>query len=332
MSYVRLEQLKMRRESKSYTDSLYAILTAAGLFEGPKYRLSGLTGMAYKFSVHERLLPLSVTAYGQWGAEHQPATLNLGLLAVRDAGRTRHPTFRHYQQEAVKWVKDSLDAGVGVIYWLPEFGVIDGYDVEDRVFFVQDGWSTEEKVVLYDNFGLNFTEFWYCEAFVGKVEVPYETMLLESIRLAITDWDTPYKTLPNKDIGSGKLAYDYYIRALQNGSFDEGGAVYILDSYIQSRKEIYAYLDEARGLWSELDNAADLFQELANSLQGMERCVNAINGTRRIDKEKSAKLIGCLLAAQTLENHAIDRFREISKAYPDPKRSVVPRWGTHTPK
>lgn len=61
----------MKRESKSYTDSLHAVLTHAELFRGPKYALSGYTGMAFKLSIHERLLPMSVTAYGQWGDSHK---------------------------------------------------------------------------------------------------------------------------------------------------------------------------------------------------------------------------------------------------------------------
>ncbi|RIX60358.1 hypothetical protein D3P08_01980 [Paenibacillus nanensis] len=332
MTHVSLKGLTMVRESKSYIDSLHAILTAAHLYDGPKYRLSGLTGMSYKFSVHERLLPLSVTAYGQWGSEHRPAAHNIGLFSIIDAGRTRHPTFRHYQQEAVKRTKLSLDQGVGVMYWLPEFGVIDGYDDEDRVFFVQDGWSSEKQIVLYDNFGLNFTEFWYYETFGRKVDIPYEAMLLESIRLAITDWDTPYKTLPHKDIGSGKLAYDFFVRALEHGDFDERGAVYILNSFIQSRKEIRAYLQEARGIWTEWDHAADLFRQLADLFPGMESCMIAAEGDKRIDRQKTGELIGLLRAAQAIEDAAVDRFRAVSAAYPDRKRSIVPRWGVHTPK
>lgn len=328
-----LERLTMKRESKSYIDSLHAILTDAHLFDGPKYRLSGLTGMAFKFTVHERLLPLSVTAYGQWTAEHKPAIDNLGLFTVMDAGRTRHPTFRHYQQDAVNWVKGSLEQGIGVIYWLPEFGVISGYDDEDRVFFVQDGRSTEPQIVLYDNFGINFTEFWYCQILGDKkVDIPYEAMLLESLRLAISDWDTPYKTLPNKDIASGKLAYDFLISALNKGDYDEGGAVYILDSYFHSRKEINAYLHEACGIWPKLDDASACYDQLAEAILDMKSCIATTKEGRKINRAQCSNLIKRLAEAQLLEDQAVGLFREVSRTYPDLKRSIVPRWGTHTPK
>lgn len=332
MSSVRIEQIAMKRESKSYIDSLYAILKAAQLFEGPKYKLAGLTGMAFKFAVHERLLPLSVSAYGQWVDEHKPAVDNLGLFTVMDGGRTRHPTFQYYQQEAVQWIKDSLDNGIGVIYWIPEFGVINGYDDEDQVFFVQDGWSEQPQIVLYDNLGLNFTDFWYCQAFEGQVSIPYEEMLLESLRLAIYDWNTPYKVLPNKDIASGKLAYEFLMQALAKGDYDEAGAVYILDSYFHSRIEISSYLRDAQSNWSELEEASALYEQLAVCIPDMQNCIIITNGIRHIDSTQCSKLIESLATAQSLEDRAVDLFRKISRAYPDPKRSVVPRWGTHTPK
>ncbi|BBH22865.1 hypothetical protein Back11_42100 [Paenibacillus baekrokdamisoli] len=327
-----LEEIHMKRESKSYIDSLYVILTAADLFSGPKYMLSGLSGMAFKFAVHEQLLHLSVTAYGQWGDEHGPAIANLGLYTEWDGGRTRHPTFSYYQQEAIKAVKQSIDQGVGVIYWLPEFGVIQGYDDEDSIFYVQDGWSEERKIVLYDNFGLNFTPFWYWQTFRDKVILDFEYQVLESLRLAIQDWVTPHKTLPNTDIGSGKLAYTFLIQALQQGEYDEGGAVYILDSYMYSREEIACYLREVQGTFSELKIASSQYDELLLVIAGINRCITNIAGNRQVDRMRISELCTLLQEAQSLEDQAISQFQAISSRFPDLKRSTIPRWGSHSPR
>jgi hypothetical protein len=332
MSSVCLDQIGMKRESKSYTDSLYAILTAAKLFSGPKYMLSGLSGMAFKFTVHENLLPLSVSAYGQWGDEHRPAVDNLGIFTEWDAGRTRHPTFRYYQKDAVQWVKNSLDRGIGVIYWLPEFGVIHGYDDEDRVFYVQDGWSKDSQVVLYDNLGLNFTPFWYCQVFGEKVNVPRENMILESLRMAVYDWETPYKTLPNKDIASGRLAYSFLIRGLEKEDFDEDGAVYILDSYLYSRTEIMNYLQEVHGAWPELKGALNLYEQLVLTISDIKDCMTQSEKARRVDRKCIEALIEILTTAESLEEQAVSHFRTLADKHHDLKRSTVPRWGSHSPR
>ncbi|OPA75230.1 hypothetical protein BVG16_21770 [Paenibacillus selenitireducens] len=327
-----LQDLVMKRESKSYTDSVYAILTAANLFQGPKYLLSGLTGMAFKFSVHQQLLPMSVSAYGQWGNEHKPAIDNLGILTIFDAGRVRHHTFPYYQQEAVNAVKSSLDCGIGVVYWIPEFGVIHGYDDGDRVFYIQDGCSEESQIVLYDNFGLNFTTFWYYQVFGDKVDIARQDMILESLRLAILDWETPFRTLPNTDIASGKLAYVYLCQGLKQGSFNTHGAVYILDSYMTARTEIRDYLGDAQGIWTELDEAYQLYGLLAAMIPRMNDCIRAHRGERQVDLSRVDELIELLTQAELLEDQAISHFRHISARYPDLKRTTIPRWGSHTPR
>ncbi|MBD3917570.1 hypothetical protein H8B09_02290 [Paenibacillus sp. PR3] len=320
MSSVYLDNIRMKRESQSFTDSLYAILTAADLFEGPKYRLSGLSGMAFKFAVHERLLPLSVTAYGQWGLEHAAAIDNLGYLSISDGGRTRHLTFRRYQQEAIRWIKQSLDRGVGLIYWIPEFGVIHGYDDEDGVFFIQDGWSREDHIVLYDNLGLNFTPFWNVQMIGQKVDVPLEEQVLESVRSAVHDWQTPFKLLPDKEIASGKLAYDFFIQALRSGIYDENGGRYILDSYRYARHEIRDYLSDVKGLWPELAEAHLYYEELGHHIA--ELSFDYSGGI--------PEMIDKLTAAAQLEDQAIQQFNKLSARYADPSRTTVTRWITHS--
>ncbi|GMK38659.1 hypothetical protein PCCS19_17130 [Paenibacillus sp. CCS19] len=320
MSSVYLHKIRMKRESKSFVDSLHAILTAANLFDGPKYRLSGLSGMAFKFSVHERLLPLSVTAYGQWGLEHSAAIDNLGLFTISDGGRTRHLTFRHYQQDAIGWIKQSLDRGVGLIYWIPEFGVIHGYDDEDGVFFIQDGWSQEDHIVLYDNLGLNFTPFWNVHMIGGKVDVPLEEQVLESVRSAIHDWQTSFKLLPDREIASGKLAYDFYIEALRSGDYDKGGARYILDSYRYARREIRDYLSDVRTLWPELAEAHAYYEELGELIADLSfDHSGGVSGM--MDK---------LNAAAQLEDQAVAQFSKLSARYADPSRTITTRWITHS--
>lgn len=334
MSGVYLDHIELKRESKSFTDCLHAVLTAAHLFDGPKYMLSGLSGLAFKFTVHDCLLSMSVSAYGQWGQEHQPAIDNLGIYTVSDGGRTRHPTFRDYQREAVKTVISSLDRGVAVIYWIPEFGVIHGYDDEDRIFYVQNGYSAQSSVVLYDNFGLNFTPFWYIQLLGEQVKVTRETMVLGALRLAIHDWDTPYKTLPNKDIASGRMAYSFLIRGLEKGDYDLKGAVYILDSFSYSRTEIMLFLQDSQGTWPELDEAINLYRRLVDTISGMNDCIAKIGAedVRQVVPKRIPELIDMIKEADLLEDKAINLFRQISNREPDLKRSLVPRWGSHSPR
>ncbi|WP_440112894.1 hypothetical protein [Paenibacillus sp. QZ-Y1] len=330
MAEVVLNNLIMKRESKSYVDSLHAILTHTGQFQGSKDVLAGYTGMAFKLAVHQRLLPMSVTAYGQWGEAHRPGIDNLGVFTIWDGGRTRHSTFSYYQQDAVNWVRRSLDEGIGVIYWIPEFGVIHGYDDSDRIFYVQDGWSKEPQILLYDNFGLNFTGFWYCQIFGEQVHISEVERVLESLRLAIEDWDIPYRLLPDRNIASGRLAYDVWVSALQSGDYDEAGAAYILESYCQSRTEIRMYLQDVRGIWNELDQAYACYEQLGTLMLQMRGCMVQEQERWMLRPDATEELTQTLIKAKALEEQAIHYFRLISLKYADRKRSTVPRWGAHS--
>ncbi|GAS83868.1 C39 family peptidase [Paenibacillus amylolyticus] len=325
-----LDNLIMKRESKSYVDSLHAILTHTGQFQGSKVVLAGYTGMAFKLSVHRRLLPMSVTAYGQWGEAHRPGVDNLGIFTIWDGGRTRHSTFGYYQQDAVNSVRRSIDEGTGVIYWIPEFGVIHGYDDSDRIFYVQDGWSKEPQILLYDNFGLNFTGFWYCQMFGDQVRIPEQQMLLESLRLAIEDWDIPYRLLPDRNIASGRQAYDVWVQALRSGDFDKSGAAYILESFCHSRTEIRMYLQDVRGIWKELDQACACYEQLGTLIDQMKGYMVQQENRRVLPPDTTEDLAQVLVKAKALEEQAIDYFRVISRKYPDLKRSTIPRWGAHS--
>ncbi|WP_144406993.1 hypothetical protein [Paenibacillus sp. IHBB 10380] len=326
-----LKDIHMRRESKSFTDAMYAILTAANRFDGPKYMLSGLSGMAFKFSVHQKLLPMSVTAYGQWGIEHKPAIDNLGIYTVFDAGRTRHSSFEIYQKDAVQWMRQSLELGVGGVYWIPEFGVIHGYDDDDRVFYVQDGWSEESRIVLYDNFGINMTPFWYCQIFGDKVNIGMQDAVLESLRLALYDWETMYKTLPDRCIASGRHAYSFLIRAFEQGDFDRSGAVYIVDSYLSSRSEIKEYMQEVKNILPGLDEVYSMYTELVSIVEEeLAVSLPSIHGKRQLAEHRLLSLCTTFEKALVLEERAMGLSRIISERYPDRKRSILPRWGAHS--
>ncbi|CAG7617273.1 hypothetical protein PAESOLCIP111_02004 [Paenibacillus solanacearum] len=313
--------LTWSRQSKTFVDCLHAVLEAAGLWSEPKYMLSGKTGMAFKFCVHQELLPLSVTAYGEWVQEHQPAAENIGIASAIYAGHTRHHTFPLYREAVMREMKASINRGVGVIFWEPEFCVIYGYDDDDQVFFYSDGRSGEEKIKLYDNFGLNFTPYWYAHLILGKVERDPLDVVLQSLRTAVREWETPYKTPPNTDIGSGQLAYRYWITALEKGGFHSFGASYILSSAAQSKRELHAYFREAAPLVSALTYIVPLYGELDALYQDL-----VAHHSKNPTKQAMA-----LKEASAMEEQAMQCIRAVLAEHPAADRPM-PRWGSAPPR
>lgn len=181
-------------------------------------------------------------------------------------------------------------------------------------------------------FGINGTTFWYVQWFGDRVRIDMPDMVLESLRMAVRDWETPHKTLPDTAIASGKLAYAYLTDGLERGDYDERGAVYILRAYAHARKEIAAYLRDVGDALPGLKEVAALYDELARTNAAIEDCMEECAGFARVRRSDIGKLCGLLREAERLEEKAVEQFRAISARHPDRKRSIVPRWGVHSPR
>ncbi|MDP5272862.1 hypothetical protein [Chengkuizengella axinellae] len=312
-----VSNIKLIRESKSFIDCLHAVLLAANLYKEPKYMLSGKSGMAFKFCVHRELLPLSVTSYGQWEAEHHEGMENVGILSNSFAGYTRHPTFPLYQEAAIFKIKQSIDKGIAVIFWEPEFCVIHGYDDEEQIFFYTNGLDEEEKVVLYDNFGLNITPFWYVHIVTGKADVSDREAIQMSLQTAIMEWETSHKTPPDTSIASGRLGIQYWINALECGKFDQRGAAYILSAAIQSKCEITSYMNEVQGMIPQVSSACKIYLKLSSLYEEF----------RRLKHDDTFELIRGLKEAMNMEEKAIKELKKVTSTFPN-SYPWVPRWGT----
>ena len=96
------------------------------------------------------------------------------------------------------------------------------------------------------------------------MEIELADTVLESLRLAVRDWETPYKTLPDTELASGKLAFAFFTEGLRRGDYDERGAV-ILEDYVYTRGEIADYLQDVRHAMPGLKEPATLYAKCAAS-------------------------------------------------------------------
>ncbi|WP_019423192.1 hypothetical protein [Paenibacillus sp. OSY-SE] len=311
MSWNKLEGIDFKRENRSYIDALHAILTAAGRFAGTKSMLSGMTGMAFKFIIHEYLSESSMTAYGYWGKEHGEAAERLGWANVSPAGYIRHPTFPLARKQAERSIKLSIDRGLGVVFWLPEFAVIHGYDDEDEVYFYRDGWSQDEQVMLYDNFGVagNGTPFWFYQLLLDKWDRPEADIYRESLRAAVSEWETPHKTAPDQAFASGRPAYDYLIQALESRRYSASGGTYILKSYAGIKRDIVAYLEAIQAELGLTEAVLQAYREVDAVYRHICRFIRADEGTAALDQASFPALLKSVREAKELEEKAVHELK-----------------------
>lgn len=315
-----IENLKILSELESYIDSLHALLKVAGLFEGPKYLLYGMTGMAFKFVSHKNMISPSRYMY-HLEIDSWKAVDRLGIYSEIYFGNKHNPTFPLYQTKAIERIKESIDKGIPAIFWDPGlsmFAVIFGYDDEDEAFFYKDRFQSDEQIILYKNLGKVDTTFWVCQVFGDKIDKDIRDIYIDSLDGAVYEWEK-HDNVPEwtrNDYASGRLAYDYIINALEKNDFHERGARSILTIAVKSKESISQYLAEVIKEFPSLNKAFIAYQGLNEIYKNIDQCmINMYDNTKLINKALIPKLVNYLKEAKLVEEKGISEIKIFLKEF-----------------
>lgn len=212
-----LTGLSMTRESRSYVDAMHGVLTHCGWFTQSKAMLAGMTVNSFRFTADRELSAESWHAYN-WMAEHFLAADFIGIAASQNAGFSFSPTFPLYRKHAIAMIKQSVDNGIGAVFWKDAFVVAVGYDDEAGVLFYVDGSERagESKRLPYAEFGRNATPYWYYQTFESSIGLDVLEIYKESFMQAIYKWETHDPMLPADVYACGKQLYHSFIDKLDN--------------------------------------------------------------------------------------------------------------------
>lgn len=314
MTYRLIENIQIKRESRSFIDCLHSVLTAAGLFNGPKYMLSGMTAVAFKFIVNKHLLPGGFEMYSR-PLEHWYGVDTLGIYSETYGGFKSNPTFPLYQRHAIDKIRESIDRNVGAIVWAPDFldyAVVHGYDDSDRVFFYRDRYNSDDQVMLYDNFGMVKIACWnYHLIWKEKVERDIRDIYDESLLNAVFDWETAYKMEreTNREFGSGRKAYDYLIDAFRSNDFNDYGACYDINANIISKNEIYMYMKKVAEEIPQLEGALSKYRELDGIYKNISEYIPDAETNSMIDRAALNELVNLFMIAKEVEEAAMGEIK-----------------------
>lgn len=313
MCQKRLEINNFSKGARSYVDCLYALLTSAGLFHLPKYMLSGMTGMAFKFVIHRRLLPSSLDLYS-WQEENWQAVNSLGIYNETYTGSPMNATFPLYQKNMLHKIISSIDDGKAVIGWeieRPIFCLYTGYNKDEEILFYRNSIGKEEDVLLFDNLGLISEGHWFVQILGDSIENDIRDIFLESLECAVREWNTEYKINPN--YGSGKRAYQNLLDAFQSKDFNIGGAYYILEPYIDIKSEISSYMDEVIKELPGLADVSSLYHKLAATLLPLKQI--KLTGNYNDDLNCIPEVAKAFWDAMIIEDKAIKELEKYLMNY-----------------
>jgi hypothetical protein len=313
-----INNIELKRESRSFIDCLHSVLTAAGIFNTPKFMLSGMTALAFKFIMHKTMIPSSLEMYSRphenwWGVNI------LGIYSETHGGFKNDPAFCLYRKHGVDRIKESIDRNVGAILWAPdymEFAIVHGYDDSDGVFYYKDRRNSDDQVLLYENLGLVKNACWHYHVFWNeKVSRDIKDIYSDSLIEAVYEWDVPYKLEreTNAEYGSGKKAYEYILNALENRDFDDFGACYNMNANVISKNEISRYMEEVVEEIPELSCALVKYKELDGIYKDIDSIIPKNAMDYHIDMNHIPKLIKEFKKAMEVEEAAIREIKDYFK-------------------
>lgn len=314
-----IRDIKVNNESRPYIDCLYSVLTSSDKYMGPKYMLSGMTGFPFIFVVHKDLILASTELYPLKTTAVKSMEI-LGFYSETYDGIKTSPTFPLYQKRALKRVKESIDNGIAVIAWdmgITDFSVIFGYDDEDEVFFYKNRYQKYDQILLYKNFGISEANYWMCQIIGEKVDKDIRDIYLESLEFAVDCFETSYidEIILRREVASGRMAYEYLIKALNRDEIYDFGAGKLLYYNAISKNEACLYLNEVRKELPETYPAFLKYKELNKIYKAIMKLLPDCSGIKEVyhidRKDVLPKIIEYCKRAWEVEEQAIGELKHI---------------------
>ena len=307
----RLGNVSMAPTWTCYAGALYGSLKAAGMWDRDLDTLMGETGILFQFIMAEDCCPSGVTVYN-WKESHYAMADRIGVsndvFVVHKEPQWN--TFEAAQELAVLRIKESIDRGIAPIVWAPtpilEFGLISGYDDDERILYPIHCLPNEPDPTLYENFGLSEVPIIHVQSFYKRCEYDREKTVRNSLRFGVEHWHGESHVTPN--YGSGKRAWENMISAMEKRSFNEFGLTYCMNVYAESKRRLPVFLNEVAGLASylaPLKKAAALYGEVSEQTENMVGMLPFKGPESTVRKEDVPALLGSAKRAYEVETKAM---------------------------
>lgn len=309
----------------TYAVSMMSVLEGCGMWnkEDTFQKFLGVTGIAAQLCMDTHCSALPVTDY-DWITEHPRFLEGIGVKTQIYHASPDDPAYEYKQGQAIDAVKKSLNQNRAVVVWgidTGEFGIIDGYDDEDGVFFTKGIGSPNAGTsmpILYRNLGKTFAN-----APVLYVEIPDSFQTIDrkqayyhSLKLYAQEMT---RVSDRADRAYGIGGYDLLISGLKKGECDSFGLRYCLGVYYERKDAMLLYLREIRDVFEnqeiayiidELEQVVCLYRQiifdvLAQGTDGWNHL------WKEIDKENYPDMIQIVEKIKEREIQIVDKINQL---------------------
>lgn len=310
-----------RSWEKTYTaaaQSIYAILQYTD--KKDVYSLvdmMGLTGHAFRINIHpDDVSPAGPTMFS-------PTELlekGLGVLgfACEQLYGFRTPAPLEKLEEAVKFAQETIDRGIPAIGWslfIPEFGVIYGYDDEKQELYCKD--PSKEGPLPYaklNELPLNFV-------FMLRIRESLPVEPLRALKTALEGIiQFAHEEAPtlSKDYRHGLAGYDAWMQAFHSRTVNPFGNAYNAEVVGDAREFAVQFLRSLPAQWPEktefgelAKEAAIYYEEVADALRHFQRLFPHPHGGEPndpVNAEEAIRLLELAKKNETLGVAVLERM------------------------
>lgn len=165
--------------------------------------------------------------------------------------------------EALELIHRSIDRGNPVLVWdlfIPECGIIYGYDDEERKLYAGDNCG-HNGIVPYESLGRGVIEDLFVLAIEESFEVSKKDVLQNALKMILDHYHGREERFPR--CVNGLEAYQTWIDAYQKGGIEPNGNAYNLAVVCDARHYAAAFLQELSNEWAETEEVAERIRALS---------------------------------------------------------------------
>lgn len=234
----------------TYAISMMSVLEHCGMWnkEYTFQRFLSVTGIAARFCVDANCSSLPVTDY-DWMEQHAGFMERIGVHTKKYYAAPGVEDYSARQEEVITAIKKGIEDNKACVVWgidTGEFGVIYGYDDEDKVFFpkgIGNQNTNTSMPVLYNNLGKTFewAPVLYCEIPEVVHEVDWNRAYWNALQLYVEGMQTS-RDDSGRTYGFG--VYDAIVEAVRENRLDSFGFKYCIGIYYERKDALLLYLEE----------------------------------------------------------------------------------------
>ncbi|WP_248925150.1 GyrI-like domain-containing protein [Paenibacillus hamazuiensis] len=211
----------------------------------------GYTGHAFRINIREDNVDVAGPTAWDWGPVLSEGLLNLGIRSSYLGEPNFTPPTPELLEKAISKVQTSLDRGIPAFAWdlfVPEFGVIFGYDDEKAEFHAKD--VSKEGTIPYQKLGRGQVGELFVLTLDEFFEVDKQTTLTGALKMITEHARVRYHRHPEPPYQNGIAGYDAWIEAFRRGTVDMFGNSYNAALVCDARAHAVKFLRDLPLKWN----------------------------------------------------------------------------------